>query len=237
MDHNSDMHAARTSFERFPIAPPLPPKALRSDNALLRELDPMIQADILRASVPVGYNAGSLLQTPDGDPIFFLEEGLVIEIIGGPGGQEAALRCVGREGLSWSGLLQDPALLQRAHCVTKVRARAVPWEVLADLNVGTNSFLGSYSNNASCEIARNLLSVCHLRIEQRLARWLAMCFQRVDGAALLLTHDALARFLGVRRASITQALHVLEGERAITATRGCIRLRDPHQMRRLAGVD
>src|SRR5206468_3750958 len=41
-----------------------------------------------------------------------------------------------------------------------------------------------------------------------------------------ITHEALSRSLGVRRAGITVALHVLEGSGAIRSLRQCIRIRN-----------
>jgi hypothetical protein len=41
--------------------------------------------------------------------------------------------------------------------------------------------------------------------------------------------------LGVRRASVTDALHILEGEGALRGGRGCIILRDRQKLEDLAG--
>jgi DNA-binding FadR family transcriptional regulator len=50
-----------------------------------------------------------------------------------------------------------------------------------------------------------------------------------------LTHDFLALMLGVRRPSVTDALHVLEGERLIHANRGLITIRDRARLEDMAG--
>jgi CRP-like cAMP-binding protein len=54
----------------------------------------------------------------------------------------------------------------------------------------------------------------------RLARWLLMCHDRLDGDRLPLTHEFLSLMLGVRRAGVTDQIHVLEGLHAIKAYRG-----------------
>ena len=59
-------------------------------------------------------------------------------------------------------------------------------------------------------------------LEPRLARWLLMSHDRVDGNEIELTHERLARMLAVRRSSVTIALQELEGRRLIRANRGSI---------------
>lgn len=63
-------------------------------------------------------------------------------------------------------------------------------------------------------------------VVERLARWLLMAHDRVDVDVLFMTHDVLASMLGVRRVGVTNALHVLEGEKLIRADRGRIRIID-----------
>ena len=57
---------------------------------------------------------------------------------------------------------------------------------------------------------------------ERLARWILMAQDRLGHANLPLTHEFLALMLGVRRPRVTDALHVLEGEGLIRASRGQI---------------
>jgi hypothetical protein len=72
-------------------------------------------------------------------------------------------------------------------------------------------------------------------IGERLARWLLMSHDRVDGDDLNLTHDFLALMLGVRRSSVTDAIHILEGEHCIRAMRGHIHVRDRAKLEQVAG--
>jgi CRP-like cAMP-binding protein len=58
------------------------------------------------------------------------------------------------------------------------------------------------------------------KVEERLARWILMADDRTDGNELVLTHDFLSLMLGVRRAGVTEALHILEGEGLIKSLRG-----------------
>jgi CRP-like cAMP-binding protein len=63
-------------------------------------------------------------------------------------------------------------------------------------------------------------------VNERLARWILMCDDRVSGNELPLTHEYISVMLAVRRPSVTTALHVLEGNGFIKSTRGVIAIRD-----------
>jgi CRP-like cAMP-binding protein len=72
-------------------------------------------------------------------------------------------------------------------------------------------------------------------VEERLARWLLMCDDRMKGGDIRLTHDYIALMLAVRRPTVTTALHVLEGNRFIRAERGIITIRNRKAMEEFAG--
>ena len=72
-------------------------------------------------------------------------------------------------------------------------------------------------------------------IEVRLARWLLMCHDRVEGDELVLTHDLLAQMLGVRRPGVSVATQILEGEGLIRAKRRQITILDRGRLEALAG--
>jgi CRP-like cAMP-binding protein len=59
-------------------------------------------------------------------------------------------------------------------------------------------------------------------IDVRLARWLLMCHDRLEGDDLVLTHEFLSLMLGAQRSSTTLAVQALEGHGLIRARRGRI---------------
>ena len=71
-------------------------------------------------------------------------------------------------------------------------------------------------------------------METRLARWLLMCHDRVDGDDIQITHDFLSMMLGVRRAGVTTTIHILEGNGLIRAKRGVITVLDRDKLEELA---
>ncbi len=61
-------------------------------------------------------------------------------------------------------------------------------------------------------------------IEQRLARWLLMCQDRVESDILLVTHDFLAQMLGTGRPSVSLAAGTLQRSGMIENLRGRVRI-------------
>lgn len=72
-------------------------------------------------------------------------------------------------------------------------------------------------------------------IEQRLARWLLMCNDRLDGDEVPLTHDFISMMLGVRRSGVTESLDHLEKQGFISKRRGVIVISDRERLKDLAG--
>ncbi len=53
-----------------------------------------------------------------------------------------------------------------------------------------------------------------------------MAHDRIQGDEIKVTHDNIALMLAVRRASVTDALHILEGQGLIRGNRGRVTIRD-----------
>ena len=84
------------------------------------------------------------------------------------------------------------------------------------------------------QVTHSALAQARFTTEQRLARWLLMAQDRT-GDEIPLTHEFLAMMLGTRRASVTDALHVLEECRTIEFKRGRISVRDRPGLEKAAG--
>src|SRR5262249_15886269 len=72
------------------------------------------------------------------------------------------------------------------------------------------SCLMRYANVLAVRLGHMALANAHGKIEERLARWLLMAHDRLEGDELHLTYEFLSIMLGVRRAGVTTALHQLE---------------------------
>jgi CRP-like cAMP-binding protein len=76
------------------------------------------------------------------------------------------------------------------------------------------------------QMASTVLANGRGTVLERLARWLLMAHDRVDGDALPLTHELLSVMLGARRSGVTVALRTFEERGLVDATRGLITILD-----------
>lgn len=117
--------------------------------------------------------------------------------------------------------------------VVIVRADDVLAAVETDPELHT--LLLRYLHNFTMQLTQNTIANLGHSIERRLARWLTMFHDRVSGDELRLTHEMLAMLLNVRRASVTDTLHILEGEHLVRCTRGKVMVRDREGLQVRAG--
>lgn len=84
--------------------------------------------------------------------------------------------------------------------------------------------LQRYSLTFTMEITQ--LAACNRLhdVEERLARWLLMCADRIKSSELPLTQDFLAQMLGTRRSSVTVAAGILQKAGMISYNRGDVKI-------------
>jgi CRP-like cAMP-binding protein len=161
---------------------------------------------------------------------YFLDEGLVTILASGRDGAAAEGGLVGPGGLVGHAIVLGAAESQSAAvALTRVRGLALDAEVLeraATLCPSLRNALLGYTLMRFEQTER--LCVCAARhsTEQRVARWLLQAANLIGGPAVEITHGRLAELLGVRRASVTVALHLLEGDQAVRCRRSQIEIRN-----------
>lgn len=111
-------------------------------------------------------------------------------------------------------------------------SRALPSAL--DASPTLRSALALYAHMLGIQTAYTALSA-RAPLPERLARWLLMIDDRVDGASFNVTHALLSIMLGVRRPGVTTALHEIEGEGLIKSTRGRVAILDRNGLRSRAG--
>jgi CRP-like cAMP-binding protein len=83
-----------------------------------------------------------------------------------------------------------------------------------------------YMQAFSTEIAQTLACVREHTLHQRFCRWLLMRFDRLPADTLRMSQAKIAGLMGVRRSSISKIASELNTHKAISYSRGCLRLLD-----------
>ncbi|MES2987149.1 MAG: Crp/Fnr family transcriptional regulator [Pseudomonadota bacterium] len=155
-------------------------------------------------------------------------------------GERAHVGMVGREGVvGWPLLLgSDYSPLLGVAQVQGGTGFAIDAPTLlaachisASLQQSLLRFVHNFMTQMACTIVSNGTDT----IERRVARWLLMLHDRSHEDTMALTHDLVSNALNVRRASVTDCLHILEGEGLLRCTRGKIIIRDRARLKELAG--
>ena len=155
------------------------------------------------------------------------------------GTDEIEIALVGSEGVS--GLVLDPIVDQAPWCCfVQVPGDAIRIEApVLTAAIGASpamrqtalAFLQAFITQVSFAA----LSHGAYSVPKRLARWLLMSHDRADSDQLPFVHEFLALMLAVRRAGVTEAVHILEGYGAIKARRGKLTIIDREKLLKFAG--
>ena len=213
-----------------------------SRNILLRRMSPADQAMLEPHFEEMPCDRGTAVIRRDQplDALYFPDTALVSleEQVGHEGNVEIAV--VGREGLlGWPALLgcerapHDAVVQMRPGTV--LRIGVAPLQAACDRSPTLWLALLRFVHIVILQMARSIASHLQDSLDQRLARWLLMRHDRVGGDHLLVHHEEVADSLNVRRASVTDQLHVLEGDRLIRCNRGRILIRDRAGLESFAG--
>ncbi|MFP5076408.1 Crp/Fnr family transcriptional regulator [Rhizobium sp. YIM 134829] len=171
--------------------------------------------------------------------LWFIESGLASAIATNDDREEIEVAHIGREGITGlHRLLHVEATPNRTFMQvegTGFRVSFAAMGALFDSDKGVRDLLLRYVFVSALQMAHSSVANARYTMHERLARWLLMCHDRVDGDHLQLTHEFLSLMLGVRRSGVTAELHVLEGIHAIKATRGDVQVLDRTRLENIAG--
>lgn len=159
---------------------------------------------------------------------YFLESGFASVVASMQGGETAEVEMVGPEGVAGGfSLLGRTTVPIPTRCFIQIAAQAhkIP---LSELRKAFHLFpdvQDSISQFLQVEIAVLMqIAGCHRvhEAEQRLARWLLMAHDRVEGDVLRLTQEFLAEMLGTRRTTVTEIAGLLQRRGFIEYQRGVV---------------
>ena len=180
---------------------------------------------------PVSLEMHQVLEAPN-QPIkhcYFIERGLA-SIVALNGHRRLEVGLIGPEGMTGLAIVlgddRSPHenFIQVAGEGVRISAEKLR-EAMQQRRSLERVFLG-FAHSFMNQTANTALSNGTATLEERLARWLLMANDRLDGDEISLTHEFLSLMLGVRRAGVTVALHYLEQRGVIRMSRGQIVILD-----------
>jgi CRP-like cAMP-binding protein len=204
----------------------------QSGNGLLRLLPPgdveLIHADLEPVTLEVRHWMERPRQTIK--HVYFPESGVTSVVALGKGDRRIEVGLFGREGMSGSTVvLGNDVSPHETYVQLAGEGQRISSDALRSAmnrSATLRVFLLHYVQVFMIQTAHTALANGRANLEERLARWLLMCHDRIDGDDLSLTHEFLALMLGVRRPGVTAALHELEQKGLIKAGRGSVRVAD-----------
>ncbi len=184
---------------------------------------------------------GAVLEVPDQNVnrIYFPLDCVVSVIAVGKKGSRIETGLIGKEGMTGVGVaVGDPRTPYEL--VNQIEGEAIAMSAddfrrMAEAVPNLSLLAERFSRSLGVQVSQTALSNGRFDLQQRLARWLLMVDDRATRPFFDLTHDYLAIMLGVRRPSVTDALHQLEGKRVLKATRSRLELRNRGGLIAIAG--
>ena len=172
--------------------------------------------------------------------VYFPEGGIIsiVSVMEGSGRTEAGI--FGRDGVSATCLLlgTDRSPHETFVQVTGPGAHRIDADrYLAAIQRSETlrTTLLRYVQTVLVQAAQSTATNANQRVEARLARWLLMCHDRIDGDEIALTHDFMGMMISADRSGVTVTLHILEGAGMIRSKRGRVIIRDRAMLENLAG--
>ncbi|MES0069379.1 Crp/Fnr family transcriptional regulator [Mesorhizobium sp. M0074] len=162
--------------------------------------------------------------------VYFPEMGIASVVATMTGGRQSEVGIVGHDGMTGVAVIlgQDKSP-NETYIQVAGNGWILPVEPLRSAIAESQSLRESllrYAHAFLIQSSRTALVNGHSKIEERLARWLLMVQDRVEGNKIYLTHEFLATMLGARRPGVTTALQMLEYRGLVHARRGEITIVD-----------
>ncbi len=214
---------------------------LPTRNNLLNQLNPADTALLEPFLTEVALNTGEVLMDAlePFSHVYFVTSGIVSVVANSHEGPTAEVGIYGREGMGSSAFVLGSDRCPNMHIV---QIQGSAWRITVDDLADTldhsaslSSLLLRYAHVFNVQIAYTAVANGRFLLEQRLARWLLMCQDRIENAEIPITHQFLATMLSVRRASVTDAIHILEGQKIIKTERGRIEILNRQALIQKAG--
>jgi len=209
----------------------MPDNPSRRSNRILASLSRKDMALLEPHLTPVDLPLRKQLATRNKriDQIYFIDAGFASVVANGTE-RPIEVGLIGREGMTGLGVVMGD---DRAAHETFIQAAGSGRRISAtnlrradDKSAPLHRAFMRYAHSFLVQVTHTALANGRSKIEERLARWLLMADDRIDGDELPLTHEFLGIMLGTQRPGVTLAVQALERGGLIEAKRGRIVILD-----------
>jgi CRP-like cAMP-binding protein len=166
--------------------------------------------------------------------VLFIDEGIVSIVSTMADGATIEIGIVGNEGLAGFGAVLGVDSTPYRHTVQiagrgrRISTAALRNELRHDSRL--KRLLSRYCSAFMTQVMQSVACSGLHSVEQRCCRWLLTAYDRLGTPELDITHDFLARMLGVRRASVTDVLRPLQSRGLISSRRGHVTILDAERL-------
>jgi len=212
----------------------------RGPNQLIAALGPTDRDALLTMTTQVAFRLGDILAEPGDviDDVHFVESGIISAVAILQDGRSVETSMVGPEGVTgicafavsipaYTRLVAQSAGLARRIAADDLRE-------LAAARPALRAALATYAARVMRELEQSAACNALHRADQRFAKWLLRCHDRLDGDDLMLTQEYLASMLGSQRTTVNEAAQQLQRAGAIAYSRGRVRITDRGALERAA---
>jgi CRP-like cAMP-binding protein len=164
------------------------------------------------------------------DHVYFIEHGIASVVTRDSGKQRIEVGIIGREGVTGLAVIMETdrspndTFMQMAGDGRRISAGKL--RASMEQSASLRRALLRYGYTFVIQTAHTALANGRNKLPERLARWLLMAHDRVDGDDVHLTHEFLSIMLGVRRTGITVALNQWARAGLVETKRGVIAILD-----------
>ena len=214
---------------------------MTSSNLLLDLMPAGIGQAILDTAVAFEFDAGELVPQHQlrGNFVWMPTGGVASKFQISASGRTSEIGMVGREGMfPLSGLLQVQSaphiVLAQIGPFQGCRLRTEDFHRLIEGSEQAQSIVCRYTYAFITQISSNILTSEQTDVAARVARWLLMSHDRIDGDVVAVTHETIAQMTFSHRPTVTNCLHAMREHGLIDLTRGHVTVWSRDGLREIA---
>ena len=210
-------------------------------NRLLAKLEPADLALLAENFTSVTLERRYPLELPNRkiEHVYFIEHGIASVVAAGDSGREIEVGLIGCEGLSGLAvILGNDRSPHSTYMQVGGSGQRISLQAFCDVmdrSAELRAILLRYAQAFMIQTSHTAVANARGSVVERLARWMLMAHDRVDGDNIALTHEFIAVMLGTRRPGVTEAVQTLSRKGFIRTDRGLVVVVDREGLLKRAG--